>query len=131
MGPESMTRYTPPFVATLFFVVLAATLTTSARQSGSPLAALVLPAGFHADVFAEQVDNARSMALGPQGTLFVGSQYVGKVHAVVDSDRDYKADRVMVIASGLDQPNGVAMRVSYRAALPVGAVRPRLPPVAQ
>ena len=36
-----MTRFTRPFVATLFFFVLAATLTTSARQSGSPLATLV------------------------------------------------------------------------------------------
>ena len=50
------------------------------------------------------------MALGPQGTVFVGSQYAGKVHAVVDRDGDHKADRVVTIASGLDQPNGVAMR---------------------
>ena len=50
------------------------------------------------------------MALGPQGTVFVGSQYVGKVHAVVDADREHKADRVVVIASGLDQADGVAMR---------------------
>ena len=70
----------------------------------------MLPAGFQADVFAEKVENARSMAIGPQGTVFVGSQYVGKVHAVVDSNGDQKADRVVVIASGLDQPNGVAMR---------------------
>ena len=70
----------------------------------------MLPAGFQADVFAEKVENARSMALGPQGTVFVGSQYAGKVHAVVDSDGDHKADKVVVIASGLDQPNGVAVR---------------------
>lgn len=50
------------------------------------------------------------MAIGAQGTVFVGSQYVGKVHAAVDSDKDNKADHVVVIASGLDQPNGVAMR---------------------
>jgi len=105
-----MNRYTSLFVATLYFVVLAATWAASARQSAAPLAALVLPAGFQAEVFAEGVDNARSMALGPQGTLFVGSQYVGKVHAVVDADKDHKADRVVVIATGLDQPNGVAMR---------------------
>ena len=75
-----------------------------------PLPPLTLPAGFQAEVFAEKVENARSMAIGPQGTVFVGSQYVGKVHAVVDSNGDHKADRVVVIASGLDQPNGVAMR---------------------
>jgi glucose/arabinose dehydrogenase len=56
------------------------------------------------------VENARSMAIGGQGTVFVGSMFAGKVHAVVDSDGDHKADRVVVIASGLDQPNGVAMR---------------------
>lgn len=78
--------------------VLAAGLTPSARQSSPPpLPALVVPAGFQANVFAEGVDNARSMALGPQGTVFVGSQYVGKVHAVVDRDGDHKADRVVLI----------------------------------
>ena len=56
-------------------------------QAASPLAPLVLPAGFRADVFADKVENARSMALGPQGTVFVGSQYAGKVHAVVDRRR--------------------------------------------
>jgi glucose/arabinose dehydrogenase len=50
------------------------------------------------------------MALGEQGTVFVGSRTAGKVHAVVDRDGDHKADRVVIIASGLDQPNGVAMR---------------------
>lgn len=89
--------------------VLALGLTTSARQAPSPLRSLVLPAGFHADVFAD-VENARTMALGPQGTVFVGSQGAGKVYAVVDQNNDHKADRVVVIASGLDAPNGVAMR---------------------
>ena len=44
------------------------------------------------------------MALGPQGTVFVGSQCAGKVHAVVDRDGDHKADRVVVIASGSLSP---------------------------
>ncbi len=105
-----MTMSTRPFLSVLCCGVLAAGLTGSARQDAAPLPPLVLPAGFQADVFAENVENARSMVLGPQGTVFVGSQYRGKVHAVVDSDGDDKADRVVVIASGLDQPNGVAMR---------------------
>jgi glucose/arabinose dehydrogenase len=98
----------------LGFGVLAGGFTTSARQGApptpAPLANLTVPAGFQVDVFAEGVENARSMAQGPQGTVFVGSQYVGKVHAVVDRNGDHKADRVVLIASGLDQPNGVAMR---------------------
>ena len=98
------------FIAALSAGVLAAGLVTSARQTPAPLATLTLPTGFQAGVFAEGVDNARSMALGPQGTVFVGSQYSGKVHAVVDRDGDHKAERVLVIATGLDQPNGIAMR---------------------
>ena len=33
-----------------------------------------------------------------------------RCYAVVDRDGDHKAERVVVIASGLEQPNGVAMR---------------------
>ena len=85
---------------------------TVLAQPGAPrpLGALVVPAGFKFEVFAENVGNARMMALGPQGTVFVGSQYAGKVYAVVDRDGDHKADQVLTIASGLSQPNGVAMR---------------------
>ena len=90
--------------------VLAAGVIASARQTAPPLGGLIVPAGFQVSVFAEKVENAREMALGPQGTVFVGSRTAGKVHAVVDRDGDHKADRVVVIASGLDQPNGVAMR---------------------
>jgi glucose/arabinose dehydrogenase len=69
----------------------------------------VLPPGFQIAVFAENVENAREMALGPHGTVFVGSLRAGKLHAVIDRDGDHKADRVVLIASGLDQPNGVAI----------------------
>jgi glucose/arabinose dehydrogenase len=70
----------------------------------------VVPAGFHVDVYADSVPNAREMALGPRGTVFVGSMRAGKVHALIDSNGDHNVDRVVLIASGLDTPNGVAMR---------------------
>src|SRR5437867_4811269 len=102
---------TPRFVVALCAAALAAGLTASARQAAPrPLGALVVPAGFKFEVFAENVGNARMMALGPQGTVFVGSQYAGNVYAVVDRDGDHKADRVVPIATGLRQPNAVAMR---------------------
>lgn len=69
-----------------------------------------VPTGFHVETFAENVIGARSMTIGPRGTIFVGSMMGGRVHAVVDTNGDHKADRVVVIANGLDQPNGVAMR---------------------
>ena len=81
-----------------------------AQAPAVPPGQLVVPAGFQVTAFADSVQGARSMALGPQGTVFVGSQRAGKVHAVVDRDRDGRAERVVVIASGLDQPNGVAVR---------------------
>ena len=69
---------------------------------------LKLPEGYAIDVFSDGVENARQMARGDQGTIFVGSRRAGKVHAVVDSDGDFKADRVVVIAEGLKMPSGLA-----------------------
>lgn len=90
--------------------VLVLGLTTFGCVRAQTPGAWVVPAGFQVTVFADSVDNARAMALGPQGTVFVGSMRAGKVHAVIDRDGDYQADRVVLIASGLDQPNGVAVR---------------------
>jgi glucose/arabinose dehydrogenase len=70
---------------------------------------LKLPAGFSIAVYAENVGGARSMALGADGTIFVGTQ-LGAVYAVVDRNHDNKADEVITVASGLTQPNGVAFR---------------------
>lgn len=69
-----------------------------------------LPRGFAIDVYAADIPNARSMTLGSQGTLFVGTRTEGKVYAVLDRDNDRKADEVITIADGLNMPNGVAFR---------------------
>jgi len=86
----------------------------SAAQSPSPsrlpLPALKLPPGFSISVYADNVPNARSMTLGPGGTLFVGTRTAGNVYAVIDANKDQKADRVVTVATGLDMPNGVAVR---------------------
>ncbi len=72
------------------------------------LAMLILPAGFHVALYAEQVPNAREMALGKDGTVFVGSTDAGKVYALTDTNGDGVADKTRVIASGLQSPMGVA-----------------------
>ena len=84
-----------------------------------PLERLTLPDGFHVEVYASGVDNARQMALTPDGTLFVGSREAGNVYAVLDDDDDFKADRVVTVATGLMMPSGVAFR---DGSLYVGAV---------
>jgi len=84
-----------------------------------PLDAIHLPPGFRIAVYARGVDNARQMALGARGTLFVGSRRAGNVYAVVDEDGDQVADRVRTIARGLAMPSGLAFRdgALYVAAL--------------
>ena len=79
-------------------------------SSAAELNELTLPPGFRIAVYAGDVPNARQMALGPPGVVFVGSRSEGKVYAVVDRDGDSRADQVHVIARGLDQPSGVAYR---------------------
>jgi glucose/arabinose dehydrogenase len=68
-----------------------------------------LRAGFNISVFA-QVPDARSMCWGEKGTLFVGNRDKDNVYAAVDNDNDGRADKVYVIASGLNMPCGVAFR---------------------
>jgi len=72
-----------------------------------PLAKLKVPAGFNIEVYAAGMANARSLALGDKGTVFVGSRLVDKVYAIVNKDGKRT---VKVLASGLYRPNGVAFK---------------------
>ena len=99
-----MTRLIPLLVG------FALAVQTQPAPTKLPLETIKLPPGFAIDVYATGVQNARQMALGANGTLFVGSRTTGKVHAVVDRDKDNKADQVYTIASGLRMPSGLAFR---------------------
>ena len=79
-------------------------------ENGTGIDCIKLPPGFSIDYYTENVEGARSMALSPNGTLFVGSRDAGKIYAVLDLNNDSKADKVLVLAEGLDMPNGVAFR---------------------
>jgi glucose/arabinose dehydrogenase len=71
---------------------------------------LGVPDGFRLEVWAEGVADARQLALGDHGTVFVGTMEAGKVYAVRDENGDGRADRVRTLAEGLNRPNGVAFR---------------------
>lgn len=86
----------------------AAAAVTEASAS-LPLNTIKLPAGFTIAVYAE-VEDARSMAMSPSGTLFIGNRSEDKVYAVRDTDGDKVADKKWILASGLNMPNGVAFR---------------------
>ena len=85
---------------------LAGFLPSAAAEMGD----ITLPRGFRIAVYAADVPNARQMAHGPPGVIFVGSLSKGNVYAVVDRDGDHRADEVHVLASGLTMPSGVAYR---------------------
>ncbi len=80
------------------------------RADSLMLQCVKLPLGFSITLYTSDVKNARGMAVGEKGTVFVGSRKEGRVYAVVDDDGDHKADRVYTIAKGLDMPVGVAYR---------------------
>jgi glucose/arabinose dehydrogenase len=82
----------------------------AAQAAKLPLDRIVLPPGFRIEIFASGVENARSMARGDKGTIFVGTRSDGRVYAVLDTNGDARADRVVTIARGLNMPNGVAFR---------------------
>lgn len=82
--------------------------------SGLPIDRLQLPEGFSISIYADNVENARQMALSDKGILFVGSRTAGKVYALVDTNNDGKIedkiDKKYTIARGLDMPSGIAFK---------------------
>src|SRR5579864_7623825 len=99
-----------PVVGILFLTVLTTLISkgqVATAQSSLPLNLIQLPAGFTIDLFASGIPDARSLTLGDNGTVFVGSRQAGKVYAVTGYPQ---ANHIYILASGLDQPNGVAFR---------------------
>lgn len=96
-------------LALIIFVLLlpAWGCSESTNEPDGQLSLIKLPPGFSIEIFAEDVPNARSLAIGENGTIFVGNRTGGSVYAVVDSDGDFRADSLYTIASGLYMPNGV------------------------
>ncbi|RMG21195.1 MAG: sorbosone dehydrogenase family protein, partial [Bacteroidetes bacterium] len=75
-----------------------------------PLEKLRLPAGFSIELFAhEGLSGPRSLCRGDSGTIFAGTRG-SKVYALADTNGDYRADQVYVLAENLNTPNGVAFK---------------------
>lgn len=67
-----------------------------------------LPDGFKIDIYASDVENARSMTISPSGTVFVGNRKSDNVFALMDNDKDGKVDKKYLITDKLtNMPNGV------------------------
>lgn len=93
----------------LLIVISAFSLSCTSDEVNND-SAIKLPQGFKIELYASDIPNARSMALSSSGILFVGTRNAGKVYALLDNNKDYKVDEVFTVASGLDMPNGVALK---------------------
>ncbi len=91
------------------FSVFVAALTVTPAVSAMPLDSLNMPDGYQIEVYAE-VTNARQMAQGPEGIIYVGTRRDGRVFAVVDKDDDFKADQVIEIDAELNLPSGLTYK---------------------
>jgi len=90
-------------VMLLTVIDLASCAGSSGAADAPDLQKIKLPAGFSISVYAANVPNARQMALGSNGTVFVGSVKAGNLHAVTNG-------KVLTIAQGLRAPSGVAFK---------------------
>ena len=90
-------------------------------KASLPLELIKLPPGFKIEIYAENLTYARSMALSPEGTLFVGTRRPfetldspngSALYAIVDKNNNNHAEasEISVIAEGLNNPNGVAFK---------------------
>jgi len=97
------------FLATGWLIFLVSSQ-LQADEKTALLNKIKLAKGFSISLFADNVPNARTMAQGKNGTIFVGTRSNGNVYALQDSNQDGKAEQRYIIATGLNMPNGVAYK---------------------
>lgn len=69
-----------------------------------------LPPGFKIEIFQNNVENARSMDLSPNGNLFVGTRSKGNVYAISTKNNGTEAGKTYTLAEDMNMPNGVAFK---------------------
>lgn len=84
---------------------------TAINEADKTLAGKIkLADGYEIRYFSDDVPGARSMTIGPAGTIYVGTKDTGNVYALTDENQDGKADKRVIVGSNLDSPNGVAVQ---------------------
>ena len=91
----------------MIFSFLVLFFSTHANAAKLPLDRLQLPQNFQISIYADKIEGARSMTLGPKDTVFVGTRG-SDVYAVTDADGDHRAEKVQKVLVDLNMPNGVA-----------------------
>lgn len=99
-----------------------------------------VPPGFAVDVFAEGLGQARWVEVAPNGDVLLARPNRGDVLLLRDADGDGRAETRVTLLSGLQQPQGMAVRPDalyvaatdavYRVPWQVGALAPAGAPTA-
>ncbi len=69
-----------------------------------PIDKLKVPAGFKVEVWVDGLPEARSLALGDKGTVFVSNRNLTNVYAVIDKGGSRE---IKTILKGMKSPNGI------------------------
>ena len=94
IGPEHEKSALHPFAPHL----------TGRPASELPVNKLTVPNGFKIEVWVDGVPEARSLALGDKGTVFVSNRNLSNVYAIVDNGGKRE---VKTLLKGMKAPNGI------------------------
>jgi len=94
----------PPEMAASTLAPIAPHL-TGRPASSLPIDKLKVPPGFKVEVWVDGIPEARSLALGDKGTVFVSNRNLKDVYAVIDHGGKREVKKIL---TGLTTPNGIA-----------------------
>jgi len=69
-----------------------------------------VPPGFAISLFASGLKHPRSLAVAPEGDIFVVEEGPGVILRLRDTDGDGKADQSQEFSAGFDRPHGIVLR---------------------
>ncbi len=69
---------------------------------------LRVPSGFRVSTYASNLDGVRFVAIAPGGAVYATQPERGRVVRLADANADGVADSTVVVATGLNQPHGLA-----------------------
>ena len=101
-----MTRRLPALLLVLAVFAACLPFSPTALADDLPLARIKLPPGFKIELYA-RVPGARSMVVMEDWGVVIVSSRGPNIHAVIDQDKDGRADRVVRLFSGLKVANGI------------------------
>ncbi len=101
-SPAVANQVTPSPLAT------ASTRPAAPTRVVPPQGQINLPPGFGISVFASGLITPRSIAVGPDGQLYVAERGMGRIIRLPDRNGDGVADGIEVVASGFDRPSSLA-----------------------